>query len=270
MNSNGKLRVLVVDDEAPARRKIVRLLKQEPDVQVLGEADGAEAALAAIEKHRPDLVFLDVQMPGTDGFGVVQSLAAIAAGRSGDRHSQAKSLPRIIFVTAHDQYALRAFEVHAFDYLLKPVSEERFRAALARVRAEQAQASNSFASQLQNLMEQLERERGYSERILVQENGRARFVAAREIAWVEAEGNYVRVHCGAKTYTLRGTLEAMKEMLDPKEFVRINRSSVVRLDAIRELLPWFHGEYKVMLGDGMELRWSRRYVKQMPELLKGR
>jgi len=256
MNSNGKLRVLVVDDEAPARRKLVRLLRQEADVQILGEADGAEAAMEAIEKHKPDLVFLDVQMPGTDGFGVVRAIPQ-------------KSMPRIIFVTAHDQYALRAFEVHAFDYLLKPVGEERFRAALSRAREEHAQANGGFASQLQNLMQELQRERAYSERILVQENGRARFVAAREIAWVEADGNYVQVHCGTKTYTLRGTLDSIKEMLDPKEFVRINRSSLVKLDAIRELVPWFHGEYKVLLQDATELRWSRRYVKQRPELLKG-
>jgi two-component system, LytTR family, response regulator len=260
MNSNGKLKVLVVDDEAPARRKVLRLLRQESDVQVVGEADGAEEALAAIAKHRPDLVFLDVQMPGTDGFGVVQALSA------GD----AKSLPRIVFVTAHDQYALRAFEVRAFDYLLKPFSEERFRAALQRARDEYAQATQGFASQLQSLMLELQRERGYSERILVQENGRARFVAAKDIAWVEADGNYLQLHCAGKTYTQRGTLDSMKDALDPKDFVRINRSSLVRLDAIRELLPWFHGEYKVLLHDATELRWSRRYVNQRPELLKGR
>jgi two-component system, LytTR family, response regulator len=259
MSHNGKLKVLVVDDEAPARRKILRLLKQEPDVQVLGEADGAETAVAAIEKHKPDVVFMDVQMPGTDGFGVVEALSA----------APARSVPRIIFVTAHDQYALRAFEVHALDYLLKPFSEERFRAALARVRQEHAQANAGFASQLQTLMQELQRERGYSERILVQENGRARFVAAREIAWIEADGNYLVLHCGARTYTVRGTLDAMQDVLDPKDFVRINRSSVVRLDAIRELVPWFHGEYKVLLTDGAELRWSRRFVKQRPELLKG-
>ena len=255
MNSNGKLRVLVVDDEAPARRKVLRLLRLEPDVQVLGEADGAEAAIAAIEKHRPDLVFLDVQMPGTDGFGVVAGLSP-------------KNMPRIVFVTAHDHYALKAFEVHAFDYLLKPFSEERFQAALRRAREAHAQANDGFVSQLQNLVQQLQRERTYSERILVQENGRARFLAAREISWVEADGNYLQLHCGAKTYTQRGTLDSMKDVLDPKEFVRINRSSVVRLDAIREMLPWFHGEYKVLLKDATELRWSRRYVRLRPELLK--
>jgi len=256
MKSHGKLRVLVVDDEAPARRKLLRLLRQEPDVEVLSEADGAEAAIEAIAKQKPDLVFLDVQMPGTDGFGVVRAIPP-------------KGVPRIIFVTAHDHYALQAFEVHAFDYLLKPVGEERFRAALDRARAEHAQTSAGFASQLQSLMQELQRERAYSERILVQENGRARFVAARDIAWVEADGNYVQVHCVAKTYTLRATLDSMKGMLDPKEFVRINRSSLVRLDAIRELVPWFHGEYKVLLQDATELRWSRRYVNQRPELLRG-
>lgn len=260
MNPNGKLKVLIVDDEAPARRKILRLLRSEPEVAVLGEADGGEAAIAAIEKLRPDLVFLDVQMPGIDGFGVAE---AISAGTP-------KSTPRIVFVTAHDSYALRAFEVHAFDYLLKPVGEERFRAALRRAKEAHAAAKESVASQLQSLMQELQRERGYSERILVQESGRARFVAAREIAWVEAEGNYLQVHCGAKTYTVRGTLESMKDALNPKEFVRINRSSLVKLDAIRELVPWFHGEYKVLLKDATELRWSRRYVKERPELLKGR
>jgi two-component system, LytTR family, response regulator len=257
MNSVGKLRVLVVDDEAPARRKVLRLLRQEPDVQVVGEADGAEAAIAAIEKHRPDLVFLDVQMPGTDGFGVVQAISL-------------KNMPRVVFVTAHDHYALRAFEVHAFDYLLKPFPEERFRAALQRVREQHAQSSNGFTSQLQELVEQLQRERSFSKRVLVQENGRARFVGAQEISWVQADGNYLQLHCGTKTYTLRGTLDSMKEVLDPKEFVRINRSSLVKLDAIQELQPWFHGEYKVVLQDATELRWSRRYVKQRPELLKGR
>jgi two-component system, LytTR family, response regulator len=255
MSPAGKLRVLVVDDEAPARRKILRLLRQEPDIQVVGEADGAEAAIAAIEKHKPNLVFLDVQMPGTDGFGVVQAIPR-------------KNMPRVVFVTAHDAYALKAFEVQAFDYLLKPFNEDRFRMALRRVREEHLQLSDGFASQLQDLLQQLQKERSFSERILVQENGRAHFVGTRDISWVEADGNYLQLHCGAKTYTQRGTLDSMKDVLDPKMFVRINRSSLVRLDAIREMLPWFHGEYKVVLRDSTELRWSRRYVKLRPEFLK--
>ncbi len=255
MLSTNTLEVLVVDDEAPARRKILRLLRQEPDVEVVGEAGGAEAAIAAIEKHRPDLVFLDVQMPGMDGFGVVQAIPS-------------KQMPRVVFVTAHDKYALRAFEVHAFDYLLKPFGEERFRTVLRRAREQNAQSNDGFAARIQELLGQLQRERSFPDRLLVHENGRAHFVPIREISWIEADRNYLILHSGAKTHTLRGTLDSFAGTLDPKIFVRINRGSLVRLDAIRELLPWFHGEYKVVLKDTTELRWSRRYVKQRPELLK--
>ena len=247
--------MLVVDDEAPARRKILRLLRQEPDVRVVGEAGGAESAIAAIEKQRPDLVFLDVQMPGMDGFGVVQSIPV-------------KEMPRVVFVTAHDQYALRAFEVHAFDYLLKPFGEERFRTVLQRARELNAQSNDGFATRIQELLNQLQRERSFPDRLLVHENERAHFVPVREISWIEADRNYLILHCGVKTHTLRGTLESIASSLDPKIFVRINRGSLVRLDAVRELVPWFHGEYNVILKDATELRWSRRYVKQRPELLK--
>ena len=255
MGSLNTLQVLVVDDEAPARRKILRLLRQEPDVEVVGEAGGAESAIVAIGKHRPDLVFLDVQMPGMDGFGVVQAIPP-------------EKMPRVVFVTAHDQYALRAFEVHAFDYLLKPFGEERFRTVLRRAREQNAQSGEGFGARIQDLLRQLERERSFPDRLLVHENERAHFVSIRDMTWIEADRNYLILHCGAKTHTLRGTLESLAETLDPKIFVRINRGSLVRLDAIRELVPWFHGEYKVILKDAKELRWSRRYVKLRPELLK--
>jgi two-component system, LytTR family, response regulator len=257
MSPQIPLRVLVVDDEAPARRKILRLLREEPSVEIVGEVDGGEVAVAAIKKQRPDLVFLDVQMPGLDGFGVIQSLNAAKI-----------PLPRFVFITAHDRFALRAFEVHAFDYLLKPVGEERFREALGRARILHEQSADGFASRLGAMLEQLEREKSLPERLLVEENSRAIFVAVKEISWVEADRNYVLLHCGKKTHTLRSTLDTLQDTLDPKLFVRINRGTLVRLDAIRELLPWFHGEYKVMLHDNTELRWSRRYVTQRPELLK--
>src|SRR6202049_4201401 len=160
MDPANTLQVLVVDDEAPARRKILRLLRQEADVRVVGEAGGAESAIAAIGKHRPDLVFLDVQMPGMDGFGVVQAISE-------------KEMPRIVFVTAHDQYALRAFEVHAFDYLLKPVAEDRFREALRRAREQHARCSDGFASRLSDMIEQMQRERGFPDRLLIHEDTRA-------------------------------------------------------------------------------------------------
>jgi two-component system LytT family response regulator len=245
--------VLVVDD-GPANRQLVQAYLAGLDVDVRQAEDGV-SALEQIKAEPPDLVLLDVQMPGMDGFGVVQAIPP-------------KQMPRVVFVTAHDQYALRAFEVHAFDYLLKPFGEDRFRTVLQRAREQNAQAGDGFASRLQELLNQLQRERSFPDRLLVQENGRAHFVAIREITWIEADRNYLVLHCGAKTHTLRGTLESIAETLDPKVFVRINRGSLVRLDAIREMLPWFHGEYKVILKDATELRWSRRYVKQRPELLK--
>jgi two-component system LytT family response regulator len=257
MSAAPPLRVLVVDDEAPARRKILRLLREEAAVEIAGEADSGEAAVAAIKKQSPDLVFLDVQMPGLDGFGVIQALSGAKI-----------ALPRVVFVTAHDRFALRAFEVHAFDYLLKPVGEQRFREALRRAMTEHEQAKNGYSTRLNAMLEQLQRERSLPDRLLVQEDSRAVFVPVKDISWVEADRNYALLHCGKKTHTVRSTLDALQATLDPKLFVRVNRGTLVRLDAIRELLPWFHGEYKVILHDDTELRWSRRYVSQRPELLQ--
>jgi two-component system LytT family response regulator len=283
MTSDIQLRVLVVDDEAPARRKILRLLRAESDVQVIGEADSGDVAIAAIEKLNPDLVFLDVQMPVTDGFAVVHALSArsrpdhVARPFPGARSrpvAQARSapaskLPQVIFVTAHDQYALRAFEVHAFDYLLKPVAEDRFREALHRARILHEHTNgNDAEARLQHLLQQIQRDRGYSQRLLIREGERAFFVSINDISWIEADRNYVFVHAAGKKHNIRGTLDALQEILDPRLFVRLNRGSLVRLDAIRELQPWFHGEYKVLLRDNTELRWSRRYVTQHAELLK--
>jgi two-component system LytT family response regulator len=257
MSAQSPFRVLIVDDEAPARRKVLRLLREEPAIEIAGEADGGEAAVAAIKKQHPDLVFLDVQMPGLDGFGVIQAL-----------NTAKIPLPRVVFITAHDRFALRAFEVHAFDYLLKPVGEDRFREALRRARAQHELSADGYASRLGAMLEQLQREKTLPDRLLVQEDSRSIFVAVKDISWVEADRNYVLLHCGKKTHTLRSTLDTLQNTLDPKLFVRINRGTLVKLDAIRELLPWFHGEYKVMLLDNTELRWSRRYVSQRPELLK--
>jgi two-component system LytT family response regulator len=252
------LQVLVVDDEAPARRKILRLLRSEPGIEVVGEADSGESAIAAIEQHGPDLVFLDVQMPGADGFDVVHAMAAAADAK----------IPRVVFVTAHDRYALRAFEVHAFDYLLKPVGEDRFRQVLRRAREHHGRDGEASVSRLRRLVNEILKERGFIERLLIREEARAFFVAVRDISWIEADRNYLLVHCGAKTHTLRAPLDSIEAALDPKLFVRVNRGSLVGLHAVRELLPWFHGEYKVVLLDGTELRWSRRYVSRRPELLK--
>jgi two-component system, LytTR family, response regulator len=258
---SDSLRVLVVDDEAPARRKLLRLLRDESGVEVVGEADNAEAAIAAIEKHCPDLVFLDVQMPGADGFDVVRAVSS---------NGNARVETRFVFVTAHDQYAVRAFEVHAFDYLLKPVGEDRFREVLRRAQEQRTRNGDVTEKRLRGLIDQVLRDRGFPDRLLIREENRAYFVNVREISWIESERNYLILHSGAKSHTMRGTLESIEESLDPKLFARINRSSIVRLDAIREMLPWFHGEYKVILQDKTELRWSRRYVTRRPELLRQR
>jgi two-component system LytT family response regulator len=283
MTPTAPLRVLVVDDEAPARRKILRLLRAEPRAQLIAEADSGDAAIAAIEKHAPDLVFLDVQMPGTDGFAVVQAVTAHSHDPSVTTPFPSSApkyasfagpttetrLPQFVFVTAHDQYALRAFEVHAFDYLLKPVVEERFREALHRACVHHLYSNGTGTeARLQHLLQQIQRDRGYSQRLLIREGERAFFVSINDISWIEADRNYVFVHTTGKKHNVRGTLDSLQEVLDPKLFVRLNRGSLVRLDAIRELQPWFHGEYKVILRDNTELRWSRRYVTQRPELLR--
>jgi two-component system, LytTR family, response regulator len=279
MTTEAQLRVLVVDDEAPARRKILRLLRAESGIQVVGEADSGDAAITVIEKLNPDLVFLDVQMPGIDGFAVVQALFPnprpdqVARPRpkaaAQNRSAPATKLPQVIFVTAHDQYALRAFEVHAFDYLLKPVDEDRFREALNRARSHLARSNGTGTeARLQHLLQEIQRDRGYSHRLLIREGERAFFVSINDISWIEADRNYVFVHAAGKKHNIRGTLDSLQGILDPKLFVRLNRGSLVRLEAIRELQPWFHGEYKVILRDNTELRWSRRYVAQRPELLK--
>ena len=251
------MKALLIDDERLARNELRRLLAAFPEITIAGEAANAKQAREQLAALAPDLIFLDVQMPGVDGFGVVESLTALGP-----------EAPQIIFTTAHDKFALRAFEVHALDYLLKPIAEERFRAALRRAQSHATKASGDFSSRLQSMLEQMQRERSFPERILIHENERAFFVPVREIAWIESERNYLLIHCSKKTYTIRGTLDSLLKSLDPKLFVRINRASLVRLDAIREMLPWFHGEYKVFLLDGTELRWSRRYVTQRPELLK--
>jgi two-component system LytT family response regulator len=236
------IRTLLVDDERPARRKMQRILDAVPDFEVIGEAsDGAEA-IASIARLRPDLVFLDVQMPKFDGFEVAAALTL--------------PLPEIVFVTAHDQFALKAFEVHALDYLLKPYDEDRLLKVLERVR--ERRRAGDVVERLQRLIADLQQT--YTERILITENERSFFVAISDIAWIEASRNYLMIHVGAKSHTMRGTLDAFSKKLNPAEFVRVNRSAIIRLDSIRELQPWFHGEYKIIMKDGATIPWTRRYV----------
>jgi two-component system LytT family response regulator len=250
---SARLRVFVVDDEPPARRKLLRFLAGDEDVEFVGEAANGREAVEAIGRTRPDLLLLDVQMPDFDGFEVVKQLQP--------------PLPRIVFVTAFDQYAIQAFDVHAFGYLLKPFDQPRFQKVLNDAK-QHARVFDDSAERIRKLLEDVERSRRGSARLLVEQGERAFFVSPDEIDWIESERNYVLLHAGDKTYTIRGTMDAMEERLGYDAFVRINRSAIVRLDAVRELQKWFHGEYKVILKSGATLTWTRRYLGRQAELLQ--
>ncbi len=237
------MRVLIADDEPPARRKLRRLLEAEPDVEIAGEAGTLEETRRAIEKLRPDVVFLDIQMPDGSGFDVAAGLND--AG------------PRVVFVTAFDQFALKAFEVQAIDYLLKPVDSKRFAAAMARLRKRLEEAKRT---DLAEAIEAAMRKKAKPARLLLDVGGKSIFVAVETIEHVEAARNYLTVHAGGEVHTVRGTLDGIAEQLDETRFARINRSQIVNLDCVREMQPWFHGEYRVILKSGLTLRWSRRFA----------
>ena len=242
------IRVLVVDDEAPARAKVRKLLETEDDFHVVDEAEDGVAAVEAIRREDPDVVFLDVQMPRLDGFGVVDEIGVDA-------------MPLVVFVTAFDEHALRAFEVHALDYLLKPFAPNRFRHLLERIRARLAEAPGDLARRMQQMLEDLRpASPKYLTRILAKlDEDREVLVPVEKIEVIRARGNYVRLITAEGEYLRRMTLNALLERLDPDQFLRINRSEAVRLDVVREFQPWFHGDYVVLLTNGEKLTWSRRY-----------
>ncbi|HEX5831734.1 MAG TPA: LytTR family DNA-binding domain-containing protein [Gemmatimonadaceae bacterium] len=242
------MRILLVDDEAPARRRVRRLLAAEPGAEVVGEAANGDEAVAQIRRLAPDLVFLDVQMPGRDGFGVVEAVGVA-------------EMPATVFVTAHDAHAVRAFEVQALDYLLKPFTPQRFATVMARARERlAADASGVRARRLAELVSVLGAPREpWRQRLLVEDGTRARFLPVAQVDRLVADRNYVRVHAAGATYELRATLSSLAERLDPAHFLRINRSEIVRLDAVKELQPWFHGDWRVVFHDGSSTMWSRRY-----------
>jgi two-component system LytT family response regulator len=238
------LRALIVDDEAPARRRIRRLLLEEPDVAVVGECGDGASAIAAIAATRPDLVFLDVQMPERDGFEVVKAIAP-------------RRLPAILFVTAYDRYALRAFDVHAVDYLLKPFTGERFRTALERARERIAGRASDPA--LAALAADLRSRPAYPSRLPVKSGGRTLFVDLAAVDWMEAADNYVRLHAQGREYLVRETLAALDAQLDPDVFARIHRRVIVRIDRIAEVRPISHGDAEIVLRSGTRLAVSRTW-----------
>jgi two-component system, LytTR family, response regulator len=239
----GELRVLLVDDEAPARARLRRMLAREAGVRVVAEAEDGARAVAAIRSVEADVVLLDIQMPAGDGFQVIDTVGPDA-------------MPHVVFVTAYDEHALRAFEVRAVDYLLKPVAQDRLHDALERVRGRVPPPGQGAA--LHELVEAIA-PRPYLHRLLVHVDARALLLPVERIDWIEADRNYVWLHSGGKALPLRQPISALEERLDPQHFLRVNRSIILRLDAIRELQPWSHGDYRVVLTDGSTTTWSRRY-----------
>ena len=245
------IRTLIVDDEPPARKKVRHLLRPFDDVEIVAEAGNGAEAIAAADRHKPDLILLDIHLPDMDGFGVLERIA--------DRES-----PVVIFVTAYDEHALAAFNARALDYLLKPVAPDRFEAAIERARKLLTPPAATAAAATTQTR--------YARRFLVEKQETAVFVATDAIAWFEAARNYVLLHTRRETFIMRTTLDAVQDRLDPEQFARVNRSAIVNVDAIHELQPWTNGEYRIILKDAAatELMWTRRFVNTSLHTLLGR
>lgn len=250
------LRTLIVDDEPLAREGVRMLLEHDSEVTAITECADGEAAVNEILDTKPDLVFLDVQMPEMDGFEVLETVGV-------DR------MPNTIFVTAYDRYALHAFEVHALDYLLKPYTNERFFNALERAKRQiKIKDKDSIQGQLSALLEQLKPGEDPLERLVVKAAGRISFVEVEEIDWIEAADTYVRIHIRSESHLVRGTMSGLEAKLDPHKFLRIHRSIIVNLSRVKELHPLFHGEYVVMLHDGTQLTSGRSFRNRLQPLIE--
>ena len=251
------LRVVVADDEPIGRQRLVRLLQAEDEAEVVAACADGEEAVLAIREHSPDLVLLDIQMPHLDGFEVVAALS--------EAHQ-----PAVIFVTAHDQYAVRAFEVHAFDYLLKPVDSDRLRLAMERAVAHPNRGPRgSTTGRVLALLEELnarERNRG-RDRVVVRSPERAIFLRTETIDWIEAAGKFVHLHVGRAIHALRESMAELEQELDSTRFLRVSRSVIVNLDRIQEVQPWFQGDYVLILTDGTRITSTRGYRENMRRLL---
>jgi two-component system LytT family response regulator len=253
------MKAVIVDDEALARERLRTLLARESDVEIVAEAADGRAAVEAVLEHRPDVVFLDIQMPELDGFGVLRELGS--------------DLPAVVFVTAFDEHAVKAFEVHALDYLLKPFKPARLAQAVQRVRLQlAAPAADPSVERILALLEERRRlalpvEEQWLSRISVRTGDRVRFVKTEDLDWIEASGNYVVLHAGSERHTIRETLGALEARLDPKRFQRLSRSAVVHLDRIREVQPLFHGEHVAILKDGTRINMTRG-LRELQERMK--
>jgi two-component system LytT family response regulator len=252
-----ELRVLIADDEPLVRSGLRSLLEREPGVTIVGEARNGIEAMEAIRAHMPDVVFLDVEMPGMNGFEVLAGIAADAR-------------PSVVFVTAFDDYAIRAFDVHAVDYLLKPFDAERFGLALARVRARRGDANGASAQRLDALLTELKSARRYPDRLLLKHDGDVIVVLVADIDWIEAADNYIKVHARGARFRVRQAIKDVETRLDPAHFARAHRSAIVNLDRVRTLQPMAAGEYVITLSSGDKVALSRGYRDSFREKLEGR
>jgi two-component system LytT family response regulator len=249
----SKTRVLIADDEPLARERLRMLLAEQEWVELAGECHNGPEAVAAIQKLRPDLVFLDVQMPGATGSDVIQQVGV-------------SRMPPVVFVTAFDRYALRAFDVHALDYLLKPFDRERFHQALARARQHlERKDAGELERRLIELVQDLRSSPQRPERFVIKSGGRVFFVRTDEIDWIEAAGNYVKLHVGNEAHLLRETMNSLEAQLNPDVFYRIHRCHIVNIERVKELQPWFNGEYVVFLRSGARLTLSRGYREKLQD-----
>lgn len=239
------IRILIVDDEQPARKKIKTFLEKEENIDAIFDATNGVEAVRLIDEKEPDLVFLDIQMPGMNGFEVIETVGV-------------ENMPAVVFVTAYDQYAINAFEVQAVDYLLKPFDEERFRKSFHRA-LKQMRSDSVHLAAIQGLLDEIRKEKKYLEKIMVNVGHRYFFIPTCDIAYISAEEKYVRLHTEKDTYLVRDTMHRMEERLDPSKFTRIHRSVIVNVEYIEEMQPWSHGDYIVILKNGERLTISRRY-----------
>jgi two-component system LytT family response regulator len=240
------VKALIVDDEALARERVRTLLSAEAGVAIVGECSGGREAVESIIEHKPELVFLDVQMPDLDGFQVLEALGE-------------DDLPAIVFVTAYDEYAVRAFDVHAVDYLLKPIEPERFAKTLARVRETLGDKSDG---RIEALLDTLP-----LDRLVIRTRDKVFFLKPSQVDWVEADGKHVKLHAGRETHVVRQQLKRLEPRLAPHGFVRVHRSAIVNVDRIKELEPWFHGEYVVVLKDGTKLTSSAAHSEALHRII---
>ncbi|MEW6130360.1 MAG: LytTR family DNA-binding domain-containing protein [Acidobacteriota bacterium] len=250
-----KIRTVIIDDEPLARRRVRKLLGADSEFAIIGECANGHEAIQSILNEKPQLIFLDVQMPEISGFDVLDAL-------------DENALPLVVFVTAHDKYAVRAFEVHAIDYLLKPFDRARFDKTIAQVKRRlHTESNDELNTRTLTLLEELRAKANFLERFIIKSGGRIFFIKTDDIDWLEAEGKYVRLHIGKDAHLLREAIGNLEARLDPKKFLRIHRSTIVNLERIKELETWFNHEYRVVLRDGTKLMMSRSCRKRLGELL---